>query len=81
MNLSRRELEFTRDDRLPARFGEPREPGREDRLAAIPNLGGTISDNGQLCQPDLGFQADLDIAFGGEVARILKSTGCRRGQK
>ena len=58
MNLSRRDLKFTRDDRLPARFGrkvpwgprpctgEPKEPSREDRLAPIPNLEGTISDKG-----------------------------------
>ena len=54
--MSRRELEFTRDDRLPARFAEPNECGREDRLAPIPNLEGTISDKVVLCQLESGLR-------------------------
>ncbi len=45
------ELEFTHDDRLPPRFGEPKAPAEKDRLAPIPNLERTISDNLVLCQP------------------------------
>jgi len=55
------ELEFTHDDRLLPRFGEPKESGREHRLAPTTNLKGTISDNRRLCQREVGFLAGLDI--------------------
>ncbi len=59
--MSRRELEFSRDDHLPARFGEPKESGKEHRLAPTPNLEGTISDKGLLYQLEPGLNIRLDI--------------------
>ncbi len=39
--------------------------------------GGRVSDNGMLCQPEVGFDAELDVASIWERARVFTLTGCR----
>ena len=55
VRVNRRELKIVPSDLPPARFRDPKERSRRDRLALIPNLDWRISDNDVLRQlrPDL----------------------------
>ena len=48
-------------DLPPARFRDPKERSRRDRLALIPNLDWRISDNVLLCQLERDLRVGLDI--------------------
>ena len=52
------------------------------KLADHPSsFGQNIADNGLLCQPEVGFQAELDVASIWERVKVFKLTGCRRSQR
>jgi hypothetical protein len=64
----------------PAVESPERVPDRQTWPALL-RFGRTISDNGLLCQREVGFQAELDVASSREVMRVFTLAGCRRGQK
>ncbi|MEE8136805.1 MAG: hypothetical protein V3T52_06500 [Thermodesulfobacteriota bacterium] len=49
------------------------------RLAKEPQFDQTVFDTGLLCQSEIGFQAELDVASIWERVRVFTLTGCRRG--
>jgi len=44
-------------------------------------IGWTISDNGLLRQPEVGFQAELDVGSAETMVKGFTLAGCRQGQK
>jgi hypothetical protein len=46
-----------------------------------PIFGARVSDNGLLGQPELGFQAELDIASIWERVRVFTLAGCKRDRR
>ncbi|MFQ5540206.1 MAG: hypothetical protein ACE5FB_07365, partial [Candidatus Binatia bacterium] len=46
-----------------------------DRQMGQPSFVLTISDNSLLCQPEFGFQAELDVASIWEGVRVFTLTG------
>ncbi len=55
-------LKIAPRDAVPARAREPPAAVRESELALYPVFCETISDNGLLCQREVGLQAELDVA-------------------
>ena len=60
--FSHRELKIAPRDAVPARVREPPAAVRESELVPYPVFYETISDNGLLCQREVGLQAELDVA-------------------
>ena len=61
-NFSHRECKIASRDAVPARVRRPPVAVRESELAPYPAFCVTISDNGLLCQREIGLQAELDVA-------------------
>jgi hypothetical protein len=80
LGVSYRELKIAPDNAVPARVREPLAAIRESELAPYPVFGERLSDNGLLCQPEAGFQANLDISFGLRYEGV-KLTASMQGQK
>jgi len=62
-------------DHIPAPVWEPKAASVQSRLAKEPRFDQTVFDNGQLCQSEVGFQAELDVASIWERVRVFTLTG------
>ena len=56
-----RDRENSGRDCVPAPIGTPKQLSGGSRLAKEPHFDQTVSENGLLCQPEVGFQAELDV--------------------
>ncbi len=56
---------------LPAPVWEPQAASVRSRLAKEPHFDQTVFDNGLLCQPEVGFQAELNVAPIWERVRVF----------
>ncbi len=70
---------WRKDSRNSHRSAGRREPqagaGQAHGITLL-RFGWSISDNSLLCQPAVGFQAELDVASIWERVRVFKLTGC-----
>ena len=51
------------------------------RIAKEPHFDQTVFDNGLLCQSEVGFQAELDVASIWERVRVFTLTGYKKGRR
>ncbi len=66
-----RDPENPAGDHLPAAVWEPKAASVRSRLAKEPHFDQTVFDNGLLCQSEVGFQAELDVASICERVRVF----------
>jgi len=62
-------------DHIPASVWEPKTASMRSRLAKEPHFDQTVFDNSLLCQSEVGFQAELDVASIWERVRVFTLTG------
>ncbi len=69
--LAHRDPENSGGDRVPAPIGTPKQLSGGSRLAKEPHFDQTVFDNGLLCQSEVDFQAELDVASIWERVRVF----------